>query len=58
MLGVEGVTALFQKHSADLFALGLPASERASHLIERLMSNALGSGLVRDGICLLAAVAF
>ncbi len=56
MLGLEGVAALFQKHSAAVSALEGTASEQASRLVERLTAEALGWGLVRDDVCLLVAV--
>ena len=56
MLGTAGITALLKQHSAGLLEEGT-ASERAARLAERLMADALSSGLVRDDVCLLAAVA-
>ncbi len=57
MLGVGGVTALLQKHGAAVAArAGFPLEETASELVERLMAEALGWGLVRDDVCLLLAV--
>lgn len=55
MLGVEGVTALLQKHCADLSTREETASV-ATRLMECLMAAALGWGLVRDDVCLLVAV--
>ncbi len=56
MLNVEGITALLQTHGAAVSALDAAPSEQAARLVERLMTEALGWGLVRDDICLLVAV--